>query len=83
LPTEIRSLSCCQKAHKNFLQYLYYNIDGDILHLTFLGRGVTTVDGNKRKTKNWQDVRNTKGINGKKKPLTDYLEMIKPVIFAM
>jgi hypothetical protein len=76
------SLTYCQKAHKEFLQYLYYNIDGDILHLAFLVRSITTVDGNKRKTKNWQDVRNTEGINRKKKPLADDMEMIKPVIFG-
>ena len=58
-------------------EYLCYTVDNGALHFFILGCSIAPRKGNKWKAKNWQDVRNTKGVNGEQKALSNDMEMIK------
>ena len=59
------------------IQYLINIVENDVLQFVVLGCGIVPHYGNKWKAQNWQDMRHTKGVNGKQKALSNDMEMIK------
>lgn len=61
------------------IQYLSNIVENDVLQFAVLGCGIVPHYSNKWKAQNWQDMRNTKGVDGKQNALSNDMEMIKTV----